>query len=95
MANHNELASVSFNDGRHRLCLETVGPDEDGRPVYTLVWRGTRRSPNGHIPRPARFSMSLLGHVLGRALAAGCIPPEEACDFLAEVVGHIDFSTPS
>lgn len=69
MPKHDELVSISVQDGRYRLCLDQViRDDEDKRTEYALVWRGTSVSSNGFIPRPAYFSITQLGYILHKGI---------------------------
>jgi len=88
MARHSELASIPFNDGRHRFCLDRVIRDEeDGRIEFAFVWRGTITSPDGFVPKPAYFNFDLMGRTIKQAIDNGAITFNELAELLCSISG--------
>ena len=88
MPKHEELVGIPFHNGNYRFCLDRVArDDEDGRLEYAFVWRGTKKSPDGFMPKPAYFDLALLGSTLRQAMAEGKLPAASAEEFLAALLG--------
>jgi hypothetical protein len=89
MPKHMELVSISADDPNYRFCLDQVEwEDEENRTEYAFVWRGTRASSEGFVPKPAYFKGKLLGSLLKQAFIEGRLPDNEIGAFVRGLLGN-------
>jgi hypothetical protein len=86
MAKHDELVSNPTQCGNHRFCLDRVIRDDSNNEVeYAFVWRGTAKSKDGFILRPAYFDWEDLGKLIKKAFIEEQISEDEFKSFLMEI----------
>jgi hypothetical protein len=87
MPKQTELVSLAFEDGRYRLCLDKVDNVKgETESLYCFVWRGTKRSRNGFVIRPAYFSFENIGRLLKMAVKEREITTAQLNEFLTALV---------
>lgn len=81
MGKHIELESLSFESGNSRLCLDKI----DNTPHYSITWRGSKKTKDGFILRPAYFTFSEIGQLFRKAIKNHKIPEDEFNNFVKSI----------
>lgn len=80
-----EISSIEYNEGKHRLALETV--EDDSEIKFRFAWRGNERTKDGFVNRPAHFEWEALGELIRKGFESGHIKKEEIDGFLHSLLG--------
>jgi hypothetical protein len=84
MPKQTELCSVKFEEGKYRFCLDNV-IKEDGAMEYCFIWRGTKKSPDAIVPKPAYFTFDVLGNLLNEAIKGNKISANHLRELLSNM----------